>query len=281
MTDYTRYYPKSGSDWTTSDLVAYNISVSSQTPDKFYGQSLPTIASLSSSLDPNLLSGTLDTDGLSDETYRLLQYIDLASGANLGQMTVVDDFVREILRALGYEKRDLLFRSRYAIPLSNYGIPICGSLPQTSVSLVHSSSIILLVVQEVKTVAGISNPEPQIIREAIANFQWNNRIRVQLGEYELDSMTFPCIAMTGTRPIFYLVPVTRDLSEAVAASKYTSSPTVVQRCVVTSNRLSEGMETPNFRQLALQHFTAFRTLAETHWSAFMIPEFPVETRKED
>ena len=281
MADYMRY--KSGSsDWTASDLVAYNISVYSQTPNKFYGRSLPTIASFSSSLDPNLLSGTLDTDGLSDETYRLLQYIDLASGANLGQVTVVDDFAREILRALGYEKRDLLFRrSRYALPLSSYGMPICGRLPQTSVSLVQGSSIILLVVQEDKTVAGISNPEPQIIREAIANFQWNNRIRVQLGEYELEFMTFPCIAMTGTRPIFYLVPVTRDLSEAVAASKYPSSPTVVQRCVVTFNRLSEGMETPDFRQLAFQHFIAFRTLAETHWSAFMIPEFPVETRKED
>jgi hypothetical protein len=161
----------------------------------------------------------------------------------------VADFAREILRALGYEKRDLLFRSRFAIPLLNYGIPICGSLPQTGVSLVQGSSIILLVVQEDKTVAGISNPEPQIIRQAIANFQWNNRIRVQLGEYELDSMTFPCIVMTGTRPTFYyfkLVPVTRNLSESVAASKYPSSPTVVQRCVVTFNSLSEGMETPDF-----------------------------------
>jgi hypothetical protein len=113
---------KSGSDWTTNDLLAYNIRVSSQSPDEFYGQPLPTVASLSS-LDPNLLSGTLGTQGLSDETYRLLQYLDLASRANSGQESAIDDFAREILRALGYEKRGLLLRSRYAIPLLISGDP--------------------------------------------------------------------------------------------------------------------------------------------------------------
>jgi hypothetical protein len=79
--------------------------------------------------------------------------------------------------------------------------------------------------------------------------------------------------MIGTRPIFYVVPVTRELSEAVATAQYPLSPTVVKKCVVASNsgRLSEGVETPNFQQLALRHYTAFRTLAEAHWSAFMIP----------
>jgi hypothetical protein len=270
-------YPRLGNDWTMNDLATYNIRISSQTPDMFYGQSLPTIASLSS-LDPNLLSGTLDTEGLPDETYRLLQYLDLASGANSGQDSVVDDFAREILRALGYEKRDLLFRSRYAIPQGNMYQSV------RTVCLVQGSSIILLVVQEA---VGIRDPEPQLIAEAIANFHWNNRIRVQLGESELDSMTFPCIAMIGTRPIFYLIPVTRNLSQAVNTSTYptytsfpttVTEPTVVRRCVVSFNsRVNEGMENPDFRQLALQHFAAFRTLAEAHWSAFMIP---VETREE-
>ena len=85
-------------------------------------------------------------------------------------------------------------------------------------------------------------------------------------------MTIPYIAMIGTRPIFYLVPVTRELSDAVATAQYPLSPTSVKKCAVLSNscRLSEGMENPDFRQLALRHLTAFRTLAETHWSAFMI-----------
>ncbi|KAF8224599.1 hypothetical protein L208DRAFT_1409990 [Tricholoma matsutake] len=260
---------KSGSDWTAHDLLAYNIKVSPQSPDRFYGTPLPTVASLSK-IDPDLLSGTLSTQGLSDETYRLLQYLDLASRANAGQESVIYDFAREILRVLGYESRGLL-RSRYAIPLLISGDP--NRSAQTDVSLIQGSSTVLLVVQEDKTTISARDPEPQVIAEAIATFQCNNRTRARLGQPELDSMTIPCITMIGTRPIFYLVPVTRELSEAVATAQFPLSLTLVKKCVVASNsrRLSEGMETPGFRQLALRHYTAFRTLAEAHWSAFMIP----------
>jgi len=87
-------------------------------------------------------------------------------------------------------------------------------------------------------------------------------------------MTIPCIVMIGTRPIFYLVPVTRELSDAVARGQYPSSCTAVKKCVVISRsrRISEGMETPDFRQVALQHYAAFRPLAKAHWSAFIIPD---------
>ncbi|KAF8815663.1 hypothetical protein BYT27DRAFT_7230171 [Phlegmacium glaucopus] len=248
---------KSANAWTSNDLVSYNIRVSSQSPNKFYGQPLPTVASLSN-LDPNLLSSTLDTQGLSDETDRLLQYLYMASRENPGQDSSVTDFVREILRMFGYEKRDLLLRT-----------------PQIDLCLVQRSSTILLVVQEDKTTP---SPEPHLIAKAIATFQYNNRVRVRLGRPKLDSMTIPCITMIGTRPIFYLVPVTRKLSRAVAKGHYTAIPTVVKRCVVVSDsrRLGEGMENPNFRQVALQHFAAFCTLAEAHWSALMIPA--VETK---
>jgi len=126
---------------------------------------------------------------------------------------------------------------------------------QTDVTLIHGSSTILLVVQEDKTT-------------------YNNRTRARLGQHELDTMTIPCITMIGTRPIFYLVPVTQGLSQAVATAQYPTNPTVVKKCVVASNscRLSEGMETVDFRQVALQHYTAFRTLAESHWSAFIFPK---------
>ena len=260
---------KSGSDWTTNELQAYNIRVSAQSPDTFYGRPLPTVADLNT-LDPHLVSGTLTTEGISDETYRLLQYLDLASKANAGQESAIDDVAKEILRVLGYEKRGLLLRSRYPIPLL-----ICGEsrAAQTDVALIQGSSTILLVVQEDKIAVSPHDPEPQVIAEAIAAFQWNNRNRARLDQPELDSMIIPCITMIGTRPIFYKVPVTRELSNAVATAQYPLSPTLVTKCVVASNsrRLSEGMETPDFRQVALRHYTAFRTLAEAHWSAFMIP----------
>ena len=73
--------------------------------------------------------------------------------------------------------------------------------------------------------------------------------------------------MIGTRPIFYLVPVTRELSEAVDTGQYPASTTVVEKCVVVSNsgRLNEGMESPDFRQVAVQHFRAFRGHAWLNW----------------
>jgi hypothetical protein len=141
---------------------------------------------------------------------------------------------------LGYEKRGLLLRSHCAIPLL-----ICGDSnqsAQTDITLIQGSSTILLVAQEEKPTIIARGPEPQVIAEAIATFQRNNRTRAQLGLPELDSMTIPCITMIGTRPIFYLVPVTHELSEAVVTAQYSLSPTLVKKCVVASNSgpLGEG-----------------------------------------
>jgi hypothetical protein len=67
-------------------------------------------------LDPKFVSGTLQSEGLSDHTYRLLQYLDLTTNANAGQESAIDDFAKEILRVVGFEERGTLLRSRFAIP---------------------------------------------------------------------------------------------------------------------------------------------------------------------
>lgn len=102
---------KSGNDWTTNDLQAYNIK----------------LCSLECPL--NLPS----------------QVAIHRSGVE-GEFRPRLDFAREILRTLGYEKRaGLLLRSRYAIPLLINGDP--KQLAQTDVCLVQpGSSTILLVV---------------------------------------------------------------------------------------------------------------------------------------
>jgi len=181
----------------------------------------------------------------------------------------VNDFVKEILRALGYEGRGIILRTRRDIrQLANNTAYVDVTQPAataTDVCLFQDSSTILMVVQGSNADADSSDPEPQLIAKATTAFQRNNRIRAQMGETPLDFMKIPCILMVGTRPIFYLVRVT-----AVTISPY-SYRTVVQKCVVQSNsrRPSEGVESPEFRRVAFQHFVAFRALAETHWSAFM------------
>ena len=263
---------KSSSDWTRNELLAYNITVSSQSPEAFYLQPLPELASLAtdSGFDPNLLSGTLSTQGLSRETHRLLEYLDMASRPNSNQESAVHDFAKEILRALGYELRGSLLRSHYVIPLLISGDQTRSA--QTSVCLVQGRSGIILIpmVHEDKTTV---DPEPQVIASAIATFQYNNRIRARFGKQELDSMSIPCITMSGTRPTFYVVPVTRELSEAVHTGRYPASTTVVKKCVVVSNsgRLSEGMESPDFRQVAIQHYVSFDPFAIIHWDNVKVP----------
>jgi hypothetical protein len=269
---------KSGGDWTRNDLIAYNIKVSSLLPDQFYGHPLPPITGLTG-LDPLLVSGTVNTPGLSDETYRLLQYIDLASRSNSGQegpppahYSMIGDCVREILRLLDYETRGLLLRSRYTIPLLICGDP--NRSTQADVCLVQGMTTILLVVQvqDDKTGSSQRDPEAQAVAQAIAAFQQNNRSRKQLGKPELEAMTIPGITLTGTRPAFYLIPVTKELSDAVASAQYPSLPTVVKKCMVASGscRLGECMESPDYRRLAFQCYIAFRILAQSHWSAFSI-----------
>ncbi|KAJ8587556.1 hypothetical protein M405DRAFT_874596 [Rhizopogon salebrosus TDB-379] len=184
-----RFRPaKSGSDWTTDDLLAYNIKVPFQPPDMFYGQPLPIVASLSSldSLVP--------------------PYLDLKSKVNSGQESAIDCFVKEILRVLGYEKRGLFLRSCYALLLL-----ISGGLNRSAQT-------------GDKTTVSACNPEPQRPSRLFS------AIIARLSEPEFDSMTIPWIVMIDTRR--------------------------------ANCRLNEGMEPPSFRQLALQHYTAFRTLSQ-------------------
>ena len=43
----------------------------------------------------------------------------------------------------------------------------------------------------------------------------------------LDAMTIPCITMTDTHPTFHLVPVTRELENAIITGQYSATQTRV------------------------------------------------------
>jgi len=229
-----------------------------------------------SMLDPNLVSGTLATNGLSDQVYNLLQYMDIASRPRSRGELAADDFAKEILRVLGYENRGIILRTRRAIPQPPnmvYSDPTQPAVAtEADVCLFQDSSTILMVVQGSNIDADSGDPEPQLIGKAITAFQRNNHIRALLGETPLELMNIPCMIMAGARPIFYLVRVTKALSDAVMTRQYPYTRTVVEKCVVQSNsrRLNEGMENPENRRVALLHFIAFRAFAETHWSSFMV-----------
>ena len=241
--------------------------ISTQNPDNFFGISLPTVESLTD-IDPHLISGDLDAKGLSDETYRILMDLDLASR---GEAVAMDDFIKGVLRLSGYEARDYLLRSRYDIP---FWICDVDRFAETDVCLIQGVSAILLVIKMEKCYEAydVSSQEARVVAGAIAAFQYNNNLRRNFGKPTLDSMTIPCITMVWTRPTFYKVPVTRELSDAVLTGQFPGSPTIVERCVIVPENgvWGEGMECPNFRRVALRYFIAFHTLAKSCWEPFVL-----------
>ncbi|KJA27006.1 hypothetical protein HYPSUDRAFT_35522 [Hypholoma sublateritium FD-334 SS-4] len=134
--------------------------------------------------------------------------------------------------------------------------------------------MVLLVPIQEKTLSNRTDAESQVIAEAIAAFQFmiNNQKREERDLAGLAAMTIPCITMSGTRPTFYLVPVTPELSTAVIGGVYPATETKVLKCVTVvahTRRVSVGMEDTEYRKLALKRLLRFRTLAKKHWNLFL------------
>ncbi|KAG7091418.1 hypothetical protein E1B28_010454 [Marasmius oreades] len=229
---------KSGSDWSDSDLDAYNITVVPVQPSEFFPNPDPSL----DHIDPEILSSPFDATPLSLDAARYLRHLRLAIDAH--QESFVDDFAAGTLRLLGFDQ---------------------DIDPQ---SLLDTTFVLLVLVED-KTLANQTHDvEAQVIAEAIAAFQSNNDKRTRRWLDPLQSMTIPCITMIGTLPTFYLVPVTRELSAAVISGEYPATPTQVLQCrtELDSDLDSEaGMEDIEYRQLAFKRFLAFKTLARTHW----------------
>jgi hypothetical protein len=262
---------KLGSDWGRNDLLSHRITVTAIPPQEFFHQGAePSLAGL----DPALITSPLDATNVSDDIYRFLSYLDLATNAS--QEAEIDDFAREFLHIVGFGERGrvLCTRHKIDIPLSILGDINNLKVAQTDVCLLDRLSTILLVIQENKTIFDPSDPEPQVIAEAIAAYQHNNQKRQRMGLSTLNTMTVPCITMIGTRPIFYLVPVTQELSDAVITGRWPEIETEVLKCVTVvghNGQLSEleGMETPEYRRVAFQCMSAFKALAKSQWEKFL------------
>lgn len=255
---------KSGSDWTANELLAYNIAVSPVAPQDFFPVPDPPL----NHIDPAILTappGATDP-AISDPASEYLGYLELA--ANATQESFIDTFAAETLKLLGFAERGTIVTTRFAIPLT-----ICADdthTAPTGACLLSRPSLVLLVLAQDKTLSNRTNAEAQAVAGAIAAFQYNNHKRKSHGLATLDRMTVPCIAMSGTRPAFYLVPVTTDLSEAVITGRYPAAQTRVRECATVHVAthtwcLGTGMEDTEYRKLALRRFLAFKGLAKSYW----------------
>ncbi|KAJ7900858.1 hypothetical protein B0H13DRAFT_1883262 [Mycena leptocephala] len=137
-------------------------------------------------------------------------------------------------------------------------------LTETTVCLLHCPTTLVLLVPVTESNTALNTTVSPGHRSR------HRRIPIQRphargnGLEPLGWMMIPCISISGTRAAFYLVPVTRELSTAVACGEYPARETVVSMCVTVAgdfSRASEGMEATEYRRVALGRLLAFRTLA--------------------
>lgn len=162
---------KGGNEWTNDDLLAYNITVEVQDFGTFFGQPVPI-------LEPSELLTTLNADETtSAANYQALRFMALAMDRIPNQLSMVAEFTAKLLTALGYESDSLV---KSVVTLQQMPLFICGqSRHATSDVCLMDMSQILLVVQEDKRHMDDVEPEPQLIAEAIAAFQFNNYKRTR------------------------------------------------------------------------------------------------------
>jgi hypothetical protein len=155
--------PKLGSDWTSNELVAYHIAIQEQDQVQFFGGPLPEYAS-----PVGFIEHEGRVQGLDAPSLALIKRLDLALKILEGEESAVDDFAAELLRVMGYERDETLVRTRKSIWLC-----MCGEIvfAKTDVCLMDVSSQILLLVQEDKMHINPSDPEAQLMAEAIAAFR--------------------------------------------------------------------------------------------------------------
>jgi hypothetical protein len=249
--------PKSGSEWTRNELRAYNITVTPQSVANFFGD--PTLP------QPPVHQVILDNrkyppNGIADRNDRnFFFYLEEAMATPPGEESAVADFTAHVFGLLGYDGANCFIRQRKDIPLF-----ICGGQThaKSDVCVVDRNHRILLLVQEDKRHLGGGDPEPQLIAEAIAAFQFNNARLQRIGVQPIQAKTIPGITMAGSTPTFYKINITEDLVSSVETAQYPPNPTTVHKLVPPVDDLGQlsqnGMIPLDNRAVILGCFEAFK-----------------------
>jgi hypothetical protein len=180
---------KSGSEWTSTELNAYNITTRSQDAATFFQVAMlpqPGVDNEVLTVDVQ----ALDLQGVDASTIEFASLLDSAMvpvGTDNLEDSAVGDFAVVLFRVTGYIDGYRFARTRKDIPLL-----ICGEwrYAKIDVCLVdrRQSGILLLLVQEDKRQAATMLDAPaQLIAEAIAAFSYNNAIREDEGLEPLDA----------------------------------------------------------------------------------------------
>lgn len=201
---------KSGSDWTEIDLESYKIDVEPANEMTFFRNTVVEDIDLSNiprGIRESETANGCDFDNDS-ESYRFLKHMEFAMARVKGEESDVDDFAVMLLNITGYKNGKYFIRTRKDIKLL-----MCGETrhAKTDVCITNDRGIFLLLQEDKSHMNTQANAEAQLIAEAIAAFQHNNRIRKDdMDKKPEDSRMFPGITMIGTYTTFYKITVTKN-----------------------------------------------------------------------
>lgn len=246
--------PKSGNEWTSEDLQAYNITIREDDFGTFFGQPVPVLS------PSELLQKENASDMDTLENNRVMTYMYLAMDRVPNEESAVIPFLEKLFLALEYETL-----AKSVILSQQMPFFACRASRNSTADLcITDMSEVLLIAQEDKRhIPDAHDPEPQLIAQAIATFQFNNfkRTRV-LDEPPLSSKVIAGITMLGTSPTFFKIPITQALVSAVELGDYPTEPTVVSMHTPEiprpSCRAAEGMVPLDNREIIFACFEAFK-----------------------
>jgi hypothetical protein len=229
---------KPSCDWNQCDLNTYNIRIQFEDGATFFGDSnlpLPII-------DEELLTTLEAEDMLSDHNAELIHLLDLAMMHQFYGGSAVDDFAVELLRQLGYVKRNRVAHTQKDILYF-----ICGEWRHAKpdiclLNCLQDHDILLLIQEDTpflpEDLFCLRDPQARLIANAIAAFGE----KLEMGQdatiepkacgssyfsgvlHSLAMKIMPGIMLTGTMPIFYKIPVTLNLLHNVWHGTYPSEP---------------------------------------------------------
>ena len=251
---------KSGNHWGLNDLRLYNIVVKHEKDAAVFFEMtcLPQ-----SFLHCEFLE---KMDAVDIKDLRSCLTVGAMDLAMAGEETAVDDFASFLFNLLGYTSRDIGMQTRKDIEFCISGKSVYA---KTGVCLLRRQSETILLVQEDRRHLGHrrGHPEAQLIAKAIAAFQSNNEKRYSTGLPLQDQCLIAGILMIGAAPVFYKIPVTRELADAVALSKYPPNPSTVYShpppIPRPDFRYLEGMKPLDNRRIILQCYEAFKKFLNT------------------
>jgi hypothetical protein len=239
-----------GSEWTEKELDFFKIKIKPEDNfETFFGNSpsLNFSDEVTEFMEMDLARAdileTIDWDSIKHkQVSRLIKNIISVTKTHKNMESSVDEFAKILFEIFDYDEKDLTICMREEIQLE-----MCGSKTSAKPDLcIETSSLtIKLLVQEDKSYQVSSskalantNPEAQVIAEAIGAFQENNKIRKKFGKPDKRSQLIPCITMLGTYPTFYLFTVTNELANSVKNGEEPENSTIIKQYKIPMRSLS-------------------------------------------